>query len=250
MSQQLTALVVDDEQRARQRLVRLLGDWPAVRVVAEAAGGLEAVQQIERLDPDIVFLDIQMPELDGFGVLRSLKTLPRYVVFTTAYDRYALQAFEVGAVDYLLKPFGEREVGRAVARAVERSAEERFSQGYERMLQALDRPRYSESIPVTYLQDIVLLRVAEITHFIADNELVAIHAFGRQYSTDQTLTQLEQRVDPAHFMRVHRSAIVNLDRLVRLEPLHGGRYRAVLSDGAKVEVSRNGSRRLRERLGL
>ena len=250
MNQPMTALVVDDEQRARSRLVRLLEAWPSVQVVAQAAGGLDAVELIGRLDPQIVFLDVQMPDLDGFGVLQQLARPPRYVVFTTAYDRYALDAFEVGAVDYLLKPFGEREVARAVARAVERSAEERFSDGYERLLAALQRPRYSESLPVSYLRGIILLPVSEITYLAADQELVAIHALGKQYSTDLTLAQLEQRLDPEHFFRVHRRAIVNLDRLIRLEPLHGGRYLAVLSDGARVEVSRAGSRRLRERLGL
>ena len=250
MTERLTAVVVDDEQRARRRLVRLLEDWPGVEVVAQASGGLEAVELIERLDPRIVFLDVQMPDLDGFGVLRKLSRAPRYVVFTTAHDSYAMDAFEVGAVDYLLKPFGEREVGRAVARAAARSAEAEFREGYQRLLEALDRPRYSESLPVTYLKNIVLLPVSEISHFEADQEMVAIHALGQQYSTDLTLTQLERRLDPQRFFRVHRRSIVNLDRLIRLEPLHGGRYLAVLGDGARVEVSRAGSRRLREHLGL
>ncbi len=250
MSELLSAVVVDDEQRARRRLVRLLKGCPEVEVVAQAAGGLEAVEIIERLNPSVVFLDVQMPDLDGFGVLRQLARAPRYVVFTTAYDSYAMDAFEVGAVDYLLKPFGEREVARAVARAVERSAENDFRAGYQRLLKALDRPRHSESLPVTYLKNIVLLPVSEIAHFEADQEMVAIHALGQQYSTDLTLTELERRLDPRRFFRVHRRAIVNLDRLIRLEPLHGGRYLAVLGSGARVEVSRAGSRRLREHLGL
>ena len=250
MTTALTAVVVDDEQRARSRLVRLLEAWPNIQVVAQASGGLEAVELIERLDPSVIFLDVQMPDLDGFGVLRKLSLAPRYVVFTTAYDSYAMDAFEVGAVDYLLKPFGEREVGRAVAWAMERSSVDEFRKGYQRLLEALDRPRYSESLPVTYLKNIVLLPVSEITHFEADQELVAIHALGQQYSTDLTLTELERRLDPRRFFRVHRRAIVNLDRLIRLEPLHGGRYLAVLGDGARVEVSRAGSRRLREHLGL
>lgn len=196
MTEPLTAVVVDDEQRARRRLVRLLEGWPGVEVVAQASGGLEAVELIERLDPRIVFLDVQMPDLDGFGVLRKLSRAPRYVVFTTAHDSYAMDAFEVGAVDYLLKPFGEREVGRAVARAVERSAEAEFRQGYQRLMEALDRPRYSESLPVTYLKNIVLLPVSEISRFEADQEMVAIHALGQQYSTDLTLTELQRRLDP------------------------------------------------------
>jgi two-component system, LytTR family, response regulator len=250
MSETLTAVVVDDEERARRRLVRLLGAWSSIRVVAEAGFGAEAVAAIDRLAPEVVFLDVQMPDLDGFAVLRALRRRPRYVIFTTAYDRYALDAFAVGALDYLLKPFGERELSRAVARALERSAEERFREGYERLLQALDRPTYLESVPVTYLRDIVLLPAAEIACFEADQELVAIRASGKVYTTDLTLAELEQRLDPKRFFRAHRRAIINLDRLLRLEPMDGGRYLAVLADGVQVELSRNGSRRLRERIGL
>jgi two-component system LytT family response regulator len=252
LSEPLTAVVVDDEERARRRLVRMLAAFPSmVQVVAEAAGGLEAVELIDRERPEVVFLDVQMPDLNGFGVLERLARPPRYVVFTTAYDRYALDAFAVGAVDYLLKPFGERELARAVTRAVERSAEARFREGYERMLRALERPRHLESIPVSYLRDIVLLPVAEITHFEADQEMVAIHTrSGQAYTTELTLAELEGRLDPQRFFRAHRRSILNLDHLVRLEPVEGGRYVAVLGDGARVEVSRAASRRLRERLGI
>jgi two-component system LytT family response regulator len=243
-------VLVDDEQRALRRLARLLGDWPALEVVGQAEGGQQAVELIEEQEPDIVFLDVQMPDLDGFEVLRRLSRPPPYVIFTTAYDSYALEAFAVGAVDYLLKPFGERELARAVSRALERSASERFEEGYRRMLAALEQPDYLESIPVSYLKDIVLLPVAEVTHFEADQELVAIHGAARQYTTDLTLAELEQRLDPGRFFRAHRRAIINLDHLLRLEPLEGGRYVAVLGQGARVEMSRTGSRRLRKKLGL
>lgn len=198
----LTAIVVDDEERARKRMQRMLSDWPSVEVVAEARNGTEAVELIDEHGPDIVFLDVQMPDLDGFEVIRRLEQAPRYVVFTTAYDRYALDAFEVGAVDYLLKPFGERELARAMARAIERDAADRFREGYDRLLQALQRPSYLESIPVNYLKDIVLLPVTEITSFEADQEMVAIHTAGREYTTDMTLSELEQKLDPARFFRV------------------------------------------------
>jgi two-component system LytT family response regulator len=250
MSETLTAIIVDDEERARRRLARLLGARPELRLVGEASTGDEAIALIDRLAPDIVFLDVQMPDVDGFGVLRRLQRPPRYVVFTTAYDRYAIEAFAVGALDYLLKPFGERELTRAVARAVERNAGTRFREGYERLLLALDRPRFVESLPVTYLKDILLLPVAEITHFEADQELVAIHSGGKVYTTDLTLAQLEERLDPERFFRAHRRSIINLGRLLRLEPVDGGRYVAVLADGANVEVSRSASRRLRERFGI
>lgn len=248
----LRVIVVDDEERARRRLARMLQAWPSVELCAEAAGGEEARSAIERLAPDLVFLDVQMPDLDGFGVLQALARPPRYVVFTTAYDRFALEAFAVGALDYLLKPFGERELARAIARAVEREAETRFREGYQRLLSALERPRCLESIPVKHLQSIVLVPVSEITCFEADSalEMVTIRTGGRSYTTELTLAELEQRLDATRFFRAHRSAIINVGRLVCLEPLEGGRYTAVLADGARVEVSRSASRRLRERLGL
>lgn len=251
MSEPLTVIVVDDEERARRRLVRMLQAFPAVRVVAEAGGGREAVPLILRKRPDIVLLDVQMPDLDGFGVLEQLTTPPPYVVFTTAYDRYALDAFAVGAVDYLLKPFGERELARAINRALERDAQTQFQQGYQQVLQALDRPHHLQSIPVTYLKDILLLPTADVTCFEADHAMVAIRTREAQaYTTELTLADLEARLDPQRFFRAHRRAIINLDHLLRLEPVEGGRFMAVLADGTRVEVSRNASRRLRQRLGL
>lgn len=250
MGDKLRAVVVDDEERARKRLTRMLDEWHDVEVVAEAACGADAITAIQKHGPDLVFLDVQMPDLDGFGVLAQLPRPPRYVVFTTAYDRYAIDAFAVGAIDYLLKPFGEREVARAIERAMERSAEQRFRDGYPRMMASLDKPRWLERIPVSWLKDIVLVPVSAITHFEADNEMVAIHTAGATYSTDMTLADLEVRLDPDHFFRAHRKAIVNLDRVVRLERLEGGRYLAVIGDGVRVEVSRQASKRLRDQLSL
>jgi len=246
----LQALVVDDEDRARRRLIRLLEEWPDIEIAGEASTGAEAVAAITRLAPDIVFLDVQMPDMDGFAVLAQLPTPPRYVVFTTAYDRYAIDAFAVGAIDYLLKPFGEREVQRAVERARERDAHERFRAGVPRMMAHLQAPRFLERIPVEYRKDIVLVNVATITHFEADNEMVAIHTTNGEYTTEMTLAELEARLDPERFFRAHRKAIVNLDRILRLERVEGGRYLAVVGDHARVEVSRQASRRLRDKLGI
>ncbi len=249
-AQKLRAVVVDDEDRARRRLIRLLAEWPDIEIVAEAASGTDAVAAIAKHNPDIVFLDVQMPDMDGFGVLAQLPSRPRYVVFTTAYDRYAIDAFAVGAIDYLLKPFGEREVERAVERARERGAQNRFQAGYPRMMAHLDAPRYLERIPVEYRKDIVLVNVGTITHFEADNEMVEIHTGAGDYTTELTLSDLESRLDPQRFFRAHRKVIVNLDKIVRLERLEGGRYLAVLGEAIRVEVSRQGSKRLREKLGI
>lgn len=248
----MRAVVVDDEERARRRLIRLLASWPAdeLCLAGEAGDGAAAVELISRTAPDIVFLDVQLPDMDGLEVLRRLARAPRYVIFTTAYDRYALEAFAVGAVDYLLKPFGERDVARAVSRAMERSAEARFREGYQRLLIALDKPRYLQRIPVTYLKDVLLLPVDEISSLEALDELVSLHLAGKTYSTDMTLAELEQRLDPQRFFRAHRRAIINLQRLLRLEPAEGGRYVAVLADGIRVEVSRSASRKLRALLNI
>jgi two-component system, LytTR family, response regulator len=246
----LRTVIVDDEERARRRLVRLLAAEPLVTVVAEAGDGAAAVTAISRHAPDLLFLDVQMPDLDGFAVLAQLPRPPRYVVFTTAYDRYALDAFKVGAIDYLLKPFGEADVARAVARAVERTAADEFRAGYGRMMAALARPRHLERLPVTHRQDLVLVPVAEVSSFEAAAELVEIHAPGMVYTTELTLAELEARLDPERFFRVHRKTIVNLDRVLRLTPTEGGRLLAQLADGRAVEVSRQGARRLREKLGV
>lgn len=160
MGDKLRAVVVDDEERARKRLTRMLDEWHDVEVVAEAGCGADAIAAIQKHGPDLVFLDVQMPDIDGFGVLAQLPRPPRYVVFTTAYDRYAIDAFAIGAIDYLLKPFGEREVARAMERAMERNAEQRFRDGYPRMMASLDKPRWLERIPVSWLKDIVLVPVS------------------------------------------------------------------------------------------
>jgi two-component system LytT family response regulator len=246
----LTAVVVDDEERARRRLVRLLAEvgGEGVRLLAEAGDGAAAVAAVVRHAPDLVFLDVQMPDLDGFGVLAQLPRPPRYVVFTTAYDRYALDAFTVGALDYLLKPFGAPEVARALDRARERRAEARFRDGYARLVAALDRPRFLERLPVEHRHDIVLVPVGDVTHFEAEGELVAVNAPGARYYTDLTLAELEARLDPDRFFRAHRSAIINLARVLRLQRVEGGRLLALLGDEVRVEVSRQASRRLREKL--
>ena len=246
----LSAIVVDDEERARRRLHRMLGAMAEVEVVGEASSGAEAVALLARLRPDIVFLDVQMPDCDGFAVLAQLGRPPRYVVFTTAYDRYALDAFAVGALDYLLKPFGEEEVRRAVRRAAEQQAEQRFREGYAELVQALARPHYLDRIPVLYQHDIVLVPVSIVTHFVADRELVAMHAGAVAYTTELTLAELESRLDPERFFRAHRRAIINLDKLLRIGRIEGGRLLAILGDDVRIEISRTASRALRAKLGI
>lgn len=250
MNALLRTIVVDDEDRARRRLLRMLASLPEVECVGEASGGTDAIALIRRQTPDLIFLDVQMPDMDGFEVLNALAKMPRYVVFATAFDRFAIQAFGVGALDYLLKPFDEGDVQRAVARALERDASERFLKGYERALTALQKPKFLERIPVTYLKDILLVPVATVTHFEADNELVSLHASGAVYTTDMTLAELEQRLDPERFFRAHRNAIISLERVIRLERADGTRFVAVLGDGIRVEMSRTSSKRLREILGI
>lgn len=239
------ALIAEDEPLARRTLREFAGELDWMQVVGEAADGAEAVRMIDALAPDLVFLDVQMPELSGLEVLRRIRHDPE-VVFTTAHDGYALAAFELEALDYLLKPFG-RERFRTAAERVRRRlaavgpppppASERVA--------ALNGPL--ERIFVRHRDRIVPVRVEDIARLEAADDYVTIHAGGQAYLVSLALSDLERRLDPARFRRVHRSHVVNLDHVVSLRPYDDAR-RLVLSlrDGSEVLASRAGSLELRD----
>ncbi len=240
-------LIVDDEAPARERLKRLLAGIDGVDVVGEAGDGLRAIELIERERPDLVLLDIQMPGLDGFGVLEALDDLPQ-VIFVTAYDEYAIRAFEVNALDYLLKPFSRERLEQAIGRAREARVEEKgLASRLAPLLESLTQEgHYLSRVAVRDRQRIRVLNVAEVDWIGVEGEQTYVHTEGGRYLIRRTLAELEVRLDPARFFRAHRSAIVNLDRVAEIVPWFKGGHKLRLTTGAEVDLSRAHARVLRK----
>ena len=238
------AVIVDDEELARRVLRELLRAHNEVEVVAECRNGFEAVKVVAELKPDLLFLDVQMPKLDGFEVLELIAEGPA-VIFVTAYDQYALRAFEAHAVDYLLKPFGADRLKVALERT-----KERLGGGLPppAELAAAARPpaQYLERIVVKDGSRVHIIPVSKLDYAEAQDDYVALAVEGKKHLKQQTLSNLEKALDPERFLRIHRSYIVNLDRLGKVEPYGKDTHVVVLTTGAQLPVSRSGYARLRE----
>jgi two-component system LytT family response regulator len=243
----MRTLIVDDEAPARERLKRLLADIEGVELSGEAEGGVQAVEMIERERPDLVLLDIQMPGLDGFGVIEALED-PPLVIFVTAYDEYAIRAFEVNALDYLLKPLSRERLEKAVRRAQEALTEEQdFAMRLGPLLESLaTQGRYLTRLAVRDRDRIRVLDVDEMDWIGVEGEQVMVHVGDRAYPIRRTLTELEARLDPTTFFRAHRAAIVNLSRVKEVIPWFKGSHKLRLTTGAEVELSRARARALRK----
>jgi two-component system LytT family response regulator len=257
MRPRIRVLVADDERPARAFLLGLLAECPDLVVVAQAATGGEAVRLIERHRPDVAFLDLQMPEVDGMGVVRLLRRghVP-LVVFVTAYDEYAVRAFEVNAVDYLTKPVTAARLAEALRRVRERldrddlkaSAAGHLRQAMRAYESGRPAPRL-DRIPIRRKDDIVLVPVSQIASIVADGELLHVTTANRERHTIAfRLKDLEARLDAARFIRLGRGALANIDMIVRVTPLPGGMYTVTLKTGDELDVSRIQSRLLRDRL--
>jgi two-component system LytT family response regulator len=244
----LRIAIVDDEELARAVVREYLAAMPDVEVVAECANGFEAVKAVSELQPDLLVLDVQMPKLNGFEVL-ELVGRDVAVVFVTAYDQYAIRAFEVHAVDYLLKPFAADRLAAAIDRVRERlgrgetvpvhqlAVEGQPSQGHTRRILVRDGPR------------VHVLPVEKIDYVQAQDDYICFRCEGKEYLKEQTLGELEASLDPAKFVRIHRSYVINLDRLARVELDERENRVAILQDGRKLPISRAGYARLGELLG-
>lgn len=250
----LRALIVDDERPARAKVRRLLSGIANVDVVGEASDGQEAVDRIRQLKPDVVILDIQMPGKTGFEVIASLDgpELP-YVVFATAYDQHAIQAFDVAAVDYLLKPFNRERLGRALERVRARLSNDDDKPKYvDELLTLLDaqKVRHLERVAVESRGRKLIIRVADIGHLEAEGNYVSIYSGGKSYLCRGSLASYEERLDPRQFVRVHRSALVNVERIREMKSIARGDQLLVLDDGSEVRMSRRYRERLTELLDL
>jgi two-component system, LytTR family, response regulator len=240
----IRALIVDDEGPARDRLRRLLAEVGDVEVVGEAANGEDAMQAIADLAPGVVLLDIQMPGCSGLEVAASLADPAPHVVFCTAFDQYAIDAFELNAVDYLLKPVTRARLAKALER-VRRGAADST---------AVDRAVRAAAVPATRFlarkgAAYHVVPAADVICFVSENGLTKLQAANQHFWMPPTLNQLEARVDPERFFRVSRAAIVNLDAVREVAPAVGGQGEVVLRDGTRLEVSRRRFKDLTERLG-
>ncbi|MBS1858419.1 MAG: response regulator transcription factor [Acidobacteria bacterium] len=243
-------LIVDDEPLARRRLRAFLRPEPETEIAGECGNGTEAVEAIRTLKPNLVFLDVQMPGMDGFEVLRAIEPRERpAIVFVTAYDQYAVQAFEERALDYLLKPFGKRRFEDTMARVRERIERPEADDAHDRVNRLLRTLGPRTHLVVKTGTHSVLLQVARIEWLEAEGDYVRIHAGREVYLTRQTMNRIEAQLAAARFVRVHRSAIVNLEYIREIHPLPGGDHAIALRDGTQVTLSRGYRERLETALG-
>lgn len=261
MTRRIRTLIVDDEPAARAAIRTLLADDPEVSVVGECTDGRSALQAIQDDAPDLLFLDVQMPEMDGFALLRQLDpTALPVVVFVTAYDQYALKAFEVHALDYLLKPFDDRRFRESLVRAKQQVRQGKLGALSQQLLALLDGvgwPAAGGGRDGPYLKRLVIksggrvtiLAVRDIDWIEAEGDYVKIHAGRAWHLLRETMKQVEVQFDPARFVRIHRSTIVNVERIKELQPYFRGEYVVILHDGATLKLSRGYRPHLEEMLG-
>jgi len=241
------AMIVDDEELARKLLREMLATHPEIEIVAECANGMEAVKAASELSPDLLFLDVQMPKLTGFDVLELVDAGKLAVIFVTAYDQYAMKAFEVHALDYLLKPFSRERFEGALERAKSQRPEKRAEPA---SLAASARPagQFLERLVVKDGTKVTLIPVKKLDYAEALDDYVSLASEGKKQLKQQTISGLEAALDPALFVRIHRSYLVNIERVVRIEPYAKDSKVAVLSNGVKLPVSRAGFARLKKLL--
>ncbi len=248
-------MIVDDEPLARKFLRRMLEKHSSVEIVAECGNGREAVTSILEVKPHLVFLDVQMPEMDGFETLETLgaEALPQ-IVFVTAYEQYAIRAFEIHALDYLLKPFDQPRFDKAMARVEEKVADREQARTEQQQIAALlenvaRKSPYLERLVVKTGGRIIFLKTAEVNWIQADDKYAHLHTGGKSHLVRQTLGALEAQLDPQKFVRIHRSAIVNIERIKELQPMFAGDHTVVLENDTRLTLSRTYKNRLFEILG-
>jgi two-component system LytT family response regulator len=249
----IRALIIDDEPLARRRLRSLLERDREIEIAGESAGGREAVRLIRDRQPDLLFLDVQMPEIDGFEVLEraGVEKMP-LVIFVTAYDTYALRAFDVCAVDYLVKPFSRARFQAALSRAKDRLQKDRADIGKLSLalLEELrSRSHFLDRLAIKSSGQVFFIRVEEIDWIEAEGKYIRLHCGKQSHLVREAISGIESRLDPRKFARIHRSAIVNVDRIERMESWFNNDYRVVMKTGDQLTLSRSYRKRLSELLG-
>ena len=247
----IRTLIVDDEKLARERLLSFLRGYDDIEVIGQAKNGVEAVRAIDEESPDLVFLDVQMPGMDGFEVLKTVRKSPQ-VVFATAFDEYAIRAFEVHAADYLLKPIARTRLEEALRRVRLRLDGQPTGPQLRELVELLEarQRRYLAQLPLHRGRQILVMPTEQILWFEVEYRLVYAHVDGDRYMTNFTLRELEERLDPEVFFRAHKSRLVNLKHVRAIVPWVGGRFKLVMRDqkGSEVELSRAQARELRGRM--
>ena len=244
----IKCVIVDDEELARQLLAEYLQDYDHIDIVAECASGRQAIEKIDALEADLVFLDVQMPGLDGFDVLENIRTNP-FVVFCTAYDKYAIKAFEKNAIDYLLKPLDKERFDQAVQRATERirQNETNFTHIQEET-STREVQGYSKNLFVQKNEKLVNLPVQNIVHLEASKDYTIISTQTDQFVSSLGISNLEEKLDPEIFIRIHRSTIINLQKLAEIERYGAGSLAARMENGKVFPISRSYAKAIKEKI--
>jgi two-component system LytT family response regulator len=250
----VNAIIADDETLARNVIRKYLLSFPQIKIIAECSNGLAALNKINELQPDLVFLDIQMPDLDGLSLLGELKHLP-LVIFITAFDQYAVRAFELNAVDYLLKPFDKDRFATAVKKVMEQKISPAFLEKKINSIQAsLNQVLHSgenfiSRILIKGKSGYSFLDVQEITWFEADSDYVKIHTREKVFLKNISLNELESKLNPGMFIRIHRSSIVNIKCIKEMKPYFNGEYHLYLTTGQELKLSRSYKDKVKQIIG-
>ena len=250
----IRTLIVDDEPLARERLRKLLAAHSDIEIVGECSNGLEAIETVQESSPDLMFLDVQMPELDGFGVVEKLKTqrMPA-IIFVTAHDKFALQAFDVHALDYLLKPFDSERFQKALDRARQRLRNQQGSELNRQIADLLADLRSGAKAPdrlaIKTSGRVIFLKTDEIDWVEAADNYVSLHVGNESHLHRETMSALEAKLPADRFMRISRSTIVNMERIKELQPLFHGEYSVILRNGTRLTLSRSYRDKMQHLLG-
>jgi len=247
----ITAIIIDDEELARKVIIRYLDKHPEIRLLEECEDGFSGLKSINELKPDIVFLDIQMPKISGFEMLEILDEKP-LIIFSTAYDDFAIKAFEHSAVDYLLKPYSQKRFSEAISKAINKIRQGSTAQNEIQDLRGnLEHSQeYLRRVVIKSGSKVIVLPVDEIHYLEASDDYVEVHTARNQYLKQQTMNYFEQHLDPDLFIRVHRSFMVSIPQISKLEPYSKDSFVLLLKNGKEVNVSKSGYKNLKERLGF